>query len=203
MATWDWPSLDAFVPREVVIGARVPKTRFDAFFTGTQQTISHLADRYRATVRLPACTPEEGFVREAFFTEVVSAGHHLRLGHPAQFQPRGTLRGTLTVQAPAAAGARTLVIQGGTPGAGTLLGGDVLAAGDQLLQCGWQGATASGGVLTLPMVLPLRRALAAGTAVAWLQPRARWQLLAEQVDLTYRRGRWQQPVELMLVEDPS
>jgi hypothetical protein len=359
MATWDWPTLDGFSPREVLFGARTPKSGWVAPFTNDLQRISHAGERYRATVVLPPVPPALGPVREAFFTELASAGHLVRFGRLDRLESAGNLRGPLTVAANAAAGARSVQlvgaraapnllvapqsfdhsawlnawggsatiaanvggdpggttqadritsaaggsavaqavavtagvtytlsayaarVTGGTeatavapqirdgssgvaavlgsnstalPAAGaytrlsltwvsdrtgtvwvaptvvlagnsgillwgaqfevgaeatpfsglaTVRGGDFLSIAGQLVECSHTGAVANdAGAITMPLVLPLRRAVTAGAAVTWDNPTGTWQLVAEAVDFAYQRGRWQRAVELRFIEAP-
>lgn len=201
MATVDWPLGHAFEPREFVVGASVPKSAFAGFFTGSSQSVSHLADRLRISITLLPCSPDEGALREAFITELVSAGHWVRLWHMIRSVPRGTLRGSPTISANAAAGARSVEIST-TPGA-TLLGGDMLGAAGQLLPVGYAGAVADGGGnIIVPLQIPLRLPVSIGQAVTWAAPTGTFQLALDQVDVSYARGRWQQPVQLPFREVP-
>lgn len=195
MAILDWPSAHHFEPREVTVGPRVAKSGFAAFFTGTATTVSHLADRLQMTLQLRPCRPEHGAEREAFVNGLVSTGDWVRMGHPMRRVPRGTLAGSPTVAANAAAGARSFVLNG-TPGQ-TLLAGDMLGVADQLLPVAYAGAVVGGGgTATVPLQLPLRRALTAAQAVVWSGPTGLWQLAVDSVDLGYMRGQWQQAVAL-------
>lgn len=199
MATINWPTSAAFVPREVTWGARVPKSRWAGFFTADEQSISHLADRIALTLDLRPCNPAEGAEREALFTELVSAGHFVRLGHPLRPEPLGTLRGTPTVAATAAAGVRTVQVQG--LAGDTLKGGDILSVGNQLLPVAYAGSVANGaGLLVVPLQLPLRVAVAAAAAVAWQAPTGLFQLVPPQLDFSYGRGQWQRGISLAFRE---
>lgn len=199
MATLDWPLGRAFEPRRFVFGARTPKSAFSGFFTGQTQSISHLGDRLRATVTLAKCEPVEAARREAFFMELASAGHWVRLGHLQRPEPIGTLRGAPTVAAPAAAGSRSITVQG-VVGA-NLAGGDPLGVPGQLLLTGHAGVFANGaGQLVVPLVLPLRVSVAAGAAVTWQAPTTTFQLATAGLEFAYGRQAWQDEVELSFVE---
>lgn len=198
-STINWPADRAFAPRRLTWGASTPKSSWTAFFIGRVQSVSHLADRLRCTVTLPPCGPVDAGRREAFFMELASTGNWVRLGHPQRQAPQGTLRGTPTVASNAAAGARTLSVQG--LAGDTLLAGDPLGAGGYLMLTGYAGAVANGsGVLTVPLVLPLRAALSAGAAVTWQAPTTTWQLEPDLLDLGYGRALWQEAVDVPLRE---
>jgi hypothetical protein len=199
MAVLDWPADAAFVPRAVGFSAITPKSGFQSFFTGQMQTVSHLADRLRLALTLPPCEPLAAGAREAFFMALASSGDLVRLGQLVRPEPEGTLRGAPTVHTTTAAGARTLPVQ--TTAGATVLPGDVLGSAGQLLIAAYPGATADGaGLLQMPLVLPLRAALASGTGVGWQAPTTPMQLLSDQVSFNYGRGRWQGVVELLFAE---
>lgn len=199
MATLDWPLGRAFEPRRFVFGARTPKSAFTGFFTGQTQSISHLADRLRATVTLAKCEPVEAARREAFFMELASAGHWVRLGHLQRPEPLGSLRGAPTVAVGTADGGRAITVQ--SVAGATLAPGDPLGVPGQLLLTGYAGAVANGGgLLVVPLVLPLRVDVAVGAAVTWQAPTTTFQLAADSLDFAYGRQAWQDELELSFVE---
>ena len=199
MATLDWPSSFAFAPRKVdgvSLSLSVPKSGFQAFYTGDLQTVSHGADRLRLTLQLPPCSPADAAQREAFVNELVSAGHWVRLHHFLRPEPLGTLRGSLTLQSAVAPGAMSVSVLGAAPAA-TLLGGDMLASTGQLLPVAYAGAVASGaGQITVPLQRPVQRALSAGAAVQWQRASGLFQLVSAEVAFSYGSGGWQRPVTL-------
>lgn len=203
MPTQSWPTLDAFAPRSrdgFAIGLSVPKSGFAAFYTGDTQTVSHAADRLRITLQLPPCPPAVAGLREAFVQGLISTGDWVRIGHMVRPLPLGTLRGTPSLAAATAAGVRSLVLTGATPGA-TLLGGDYLGAADQLLPVAYEGAVADGlGQMTVPLLRPLQRPLAAGQALQWQSPTGTFQLIAQEITFSYGPGRWQRAVTLPMRE---
>jgi len=111
MATIDWPTDQvAFGVRRMQFGGAVSKSAFAGFFTGQTQSISHLANRLRCSVVLRACESVAAARREAWVLELLEAGHLVRLPHLQRLEPNGTLRGTPTVGANAARGARTITL---------------------------------------------------------------------------------------------
>lgn len=198
MAVIDFPAGEGFGVRSLRFSASTPKSAWTGFFTGQSQSISHLADRLRAVVTFPPCNPQNGALREAFFMEMASAGHWVRLSHWRQV-PFGTLRGTPTAPSGAAAGARTITVQG--VAGDTLLGGDVLGCGNQLLQVGYQGAVANGsGVLSVPLVIPVRATITNGSAVSWQSPTGTFQLATDLLEFVIGRGGWQAALEVPFAE---
>lgn len=83
----------------------------------------------------------------------------------------------------------------------TALGGDWLSVNGNLLSVRYEGATANdNGDITLPLVLPLPRAVAAGSAVSLVQPTGVWQLDVDQFDFPYGRGAWQGAITLPFIQ---
>jgi len=198
MAVLDLPAGDAFGVAAIVFNPTTPKAAWVAPFTGQVQSISHLGDRLRATVRFRPCNAADGARREAFFVQMASTGDWVRLAH-WRGTPAGTLRGTPTVSSAASAGARTLVVQG--VAGDTLLGGDMLGVNGQLVMTGYTGAVANGsGVLSVPLAVPLRKAVSSAQAVTWQGPTGTFQLADDQLAYTIGRSGWHAPLELTFVE---
>lgn len=110
---------------------------------------------------------------------------------PARPAPRGTIRGTLTLAAAAAAGATTVSVTGGAgQAAKTVAAGDWFQVGtglgtSQLLMC-TAAATADGlGVVSLAFEPPLRQGYASATAVAWDKALAYYRQQTDSTAWTY------------------
>lgn len=96
------------------------------------------------------------------------------LGNPA---PRGTMRGTLTLNTAAAAGDLTLSVTGGAGQAGTtLLAGDWVGVGSgatrQLVSVDTDATANGSGVVSISIAQPMRYAQAGASGVAWDKPTA-------------------------------
>lgn len=125
--------------------------------------------------------------------------------HPvAHPQPRGTMRGVMTLAAPLAAGADACTITAGTGQASrTLLAGDWLQIGtglgtSQLIRVAADAASNGSGVIAITFDHVARLAYPAGAVVTWSRPLGYW--LRSDTDSTWgyvgRRG-GQQRVELV------
>jgi len=108
--------------------------------------------------------------------------------------PLGTLRGTLSLAASAAAGATSTTVTGGSGQAGaTVRPGDWFQIGtglgtSQLVMC-TTAATADGsGVVALAFEPPLRTAHAIATAVAWDKPLAYYRQQTDAATWSLGRG---------------
>jgi hypothetical protein len=96
------------------------------------------------------------------------------LGNPA---PRGTMRGTLTLNSAAAAGAVTLAVTGGAgQAATTLLAGDWLGIGSgsqrQVVAVAADATADGAGLINVTISQPVRWAQSGGASVVWDKPTA-------------------------------
>lgn len=201
MTVRTWPTGRHWLPADLSFGASTPKSAFVGFFTGNVQSVGHLSDRLRCTLSLPPCGPAIAQQREAWILSLLSTGDFVRLQHFQRSTPLGTMRGTPTVGLAALAGARTIRIQ--TTAAATLVAGDMLGIGTQLLMVDYAGATANGsGVMDVPLVLPLVQAVAVSDAVTWSAPTGQFQMVADSLMLSYLGRRNQARLELSFIQRP-
>lgn len=102
--------------------------------------------------------------------------NQLELWNHARHVPRGTMRGTMTLNSSAAQGATTLSIVASGQASKTLLRGDLLGVGINLTQqvvMVVADATSNGsGIISVTIEPPLRNAFLAGEAITWNKPKA-------------------------------
>lgn len=102
--------------------------------------------------------------------------HQLALWNHARPVPRGSMRGTMTLNASAAQGATTLSIIASGQVSKTLLQGDYLGIGANLTQqvvMVIADATCNGsGIISVTVEPALRNAFSAGEVVTWNKPKA-------------------------------
>lgn len=201
MTTLSWPTGRIYIPQSITWGANVPKSKWVAFYTGQSQSIAHYGHRLRMTMSLmpvPRASVEAA-AREAFLLQLAGRGDWVTLHHFLRPSPLGTMAGSPTVYANAAAGATSLQIQ--TTAGATLVGGDVIKANGQLIIVGYAGMVADGsGVGTCPVAIPLRKALTTGQAITYSAPTGTFQLVEDAVDIAYRPGKVQLIPELNFIE---
>ena len=199
MSTLDWPSTRPFDPASFALGVRPARSAWQAVYTRQRTAVSLFADRLSATVSFAPCPAADAGRREAFFAGAWQNSDWLRMHHFGRPAPIGTLRGSPQVNANAAAGVVSIVLKNCATGA-TLVGGDMLGIGGRLVMVAYAGSTeAGGGLMTVPLALPLRAAIAANDAVTWDKPTGTWQLESAG-DLAYRPGRYQDGFEIELLE---
>lgn len=102
--------------------------------------------------------------------------NQLALWSHARPVPRGTMRGTMTLNSDAVQGATTLSIVASGQASKTLLQGDLLGIGVNLTQqvvMVTEDATSDGsGVISVTVEPPLRNSFSAGESVRWDKPKA-------------------------------
>jgi hypothetical protein len=148
-------------------------------FGGSEQAVDLLNDRWLFSLELPPNTPANSAQLEAFIAAMRGQVNTVNLWHLARPVPRGTMRGTLTLNAAAAQGASSIVVTGGVGQASTtLLAGDLLGVGGLLLQVAADATANGSGVITLSLVNRLRSALSSAAAVTWNQPTVPMRMLS-------------------------
>jgi hypothetical protein len=198
-STISWPTAAEFRPARITWAVLTSRSAWAAPYTGQTQRLTHLADRLRVTLELPLCARDLAGRREAYLMAASAAGNWIRMWHMQRPAPVGTLRGAPVAAAAAAAGAREISIT--TTAGATMLAGDVLGTGGQLLQCAYEGATADGaGALVMPLVLPLRRAIAGGAALEWDKPAGTFQILSMDPSFDYAAPQMQMGLTVELAE---
>jgi hypothetical protein len=142
---------------------------------------------------------------EVFVESLEGFRNQLALWNLENPVPAGTMRGTMTLGAPAAQGAVSLSIAAGVGQAGkTILKGDLLGLGTDITQQVVRAAadaTADGsGNIVVPIGTPIRNAFASGASVTWDKPKAlfRQRTLYEGNEYTVDGAK---PWVLSLIED--
>lgn len=158
---------------------------------GTLQSVSFVAEYWACTLTLRPYRhrdPRAGRA-QALLNLMAGGVNYLEFGHPQQLVPRGTLRGTPVVQTSASRGAPQLQLGNCTPGA-TLLAGDMIGVpvANQLFQVAFDAVADSGGLMMVYVANRVRSAIPAGTAVAWNQPKTRFNCPSFRNDTVLRPG---------------
>jgi len=175
MSTVTVPS--QFVPRNCQLTLSTNQRVSASPFGGSEQAIDLLNDRWLLSCELPPTRRDLSAWREAFIAAFRGQANTCSLWNFTRSTPLGTVRGTLTLASSAAQGAANIVLTGCSPSNGTLLAGDMLGVGGLLLMVATD-CTASGGVITVPIVNRLRASQSSGAAVTWDKPAATFRLLS-------------------------
>ena len=144
---------------------------------------------------------------QALLLSLKGRANQLALWNLARPEPRGTLRGTLTLSGAHSAGDTTLAVTGGVGQAGaTLKAGDYLGLGNgtssQQLLMVMADATADGtGLISVSIHAALRNDFASGASVVWNKPCALFRQTASKQSWRYARGLIVDGIALDLIED--
>lgn len=184
-------------------GVRWGQRRYDittmSDATGVAQT--RLGGPPRWTLRLQASgAPDDAAaaVWRQLLLQLRGRVNHLLAWNPAQTVPRGTMRGTMTLNGSHAAGATSVnIIVSGTGQVGTtLLSGSPLQLGtglgtSQLVHTVGDATavnTAGNSTITVVVEPPLRIAFSGGAAVAWDKASAYFKCTNDSVDWQHFNG---------------
>jgi hypothetical protein len=149
-------------------------------YGGSEQLVDLLNDRWKVSLEVGVSQQSEGAQLEAFINAQRGGINTVNLFHYGRPVPRGTMRGTLTLAATAAAGAASITLTGGAGQASTtLLAGDLVGVGGLLLMV-QDNATANGsGVITINITNRLRVLQTSGVSVTWDHPTAFFRLVGK------------------------
>lgn len=157
-----------------------------ATVTHTSQTtkMTQMVDLYswqwRISVQLPPCSIADAGAREALVNRLSGGAETIALHHKYRPVPKGTMRGTPTLNANAAQFANQIQIAGAWDATGsvpgTLKAGDMIGLSGQLLQVSEDAAANGSGVMTVNLVNRLRTSAASGASIVWDKPTAEFYL---------------------------
>ena len=160
-------------------------------YGGAEQVTDLVNDRWRASAEFACNTFTRAAALRAWVTAMHGQANTVTLYDRANPAPAGTLRGTLTLNAAAAAGATSILVTGGAGQAGkTLLQGDLLGVGGQLFVVSTDVTFDGAGLGTVLLANRPRVALSNGASVTWDKPTAEFRLASKpSVDFVPGYGR--------------
>lgn len=114
---------------------------------------------------------------QAFLMSIRGQTNQVAMGNLARVVPIGTMRGTMTLNSSAAAGATVLSITAGSGQASkTLVAGDFLQLGtsttQQMVMVIANATSDVNGIISVSIEPPLRNAFSSGAGVIWDHPKA-------------------------------
>lgn len=182
-------------PDGVSWGQRTYNTSSRSDVTGAQQDRPGGPPRWLLTLQPPEGFEERhGVLWEDFNLQLRGSVNHLAAWDPKRPAPRGTMRGTLTLNATAAVGATSLSITGGVGQANTtLLAGSPLQLGtglgtSQLVRTVGNAQANGSGVITVTVEPPLRQQFSSGASVTWDKALAYFKRVGADARWTYHTG---------------
>lgn len=173
MATYTYPSGAIYRPTDAHVWIEPSVLVSQSPLTKSTRARDLQGDKWRMTLTFGPVrrrgTVDEQAEREAFWNRV-GLFHTVAMWHPARSVPRGTMRGSPALAAAAAQGATTLTIA--TAAGATLLAGDMIGVGGELVQVVADATAAGGGQMTVSVAPKLKRAKTVGAALVWSMPTA-------------------------------
>lgn len=175
MATIALPS--TFRPETFSMRLSTNQRTFASPFGGSEQTVDLLNDRWTISMTLPRRGSDDQASIEAFMNAMRGMTNTCNLYHMQRKVPRGTMRGSPVLAAPASQGSDTFVIAPGVAGV-TLLAGDMIGVDGLLLQVR-EDAIADGlGAMPVKFVNKFRKAIPYLAPVVWDKPTAPFRMLS-------------------------
>lgn len=168
------------------------------------QTNELSAPVWMVTLEPPMTRESESGAWKALLMLLRGRTNQVELWDFARPAPRGTMRGTMTLNSSAAQGDVSLSIVAAGQAAKTLLAGDQIGLGSgttQQVVMVVADATSNGsGIISVTVEPPLRNAFAAGAAVTWDKPKALFRRNSSAVKWDYSRS-FASGFGLELIED--
>lgn len=198
MATYTWPSGRAWIPQTVSLGVQTNTKTNTSGLSGATQTVTLPGSRWTMTVTMPA---QRWADRRALLAFLVKTGgdNVIQAGDMTRSRPRGTIN-TTGITASAASQFATSLTLNGCGASTTLLAGDLLSVGGQLLMNTDDATASAGGVMTVTVRQMLRAAVTGGAAVTLAGPVALWRLETPDVSTGFESGDIAPPMSFGLIE---
>ena len=192
MSDYTWPNVAAFTPRRFQMMVMANTRTFASPYTQGLQVIDLLADYWAVSLDMaPGNDPIVGGQIEAFFDRLKGAANRVVLWNLKRPSPLGTMRGTPTLAATAAQLANTASIQ--TTAGATLLAGDMVGIGGQLVRSMTNTAADGSGLMSLEFAPRLRTVQNSGAAVTWDRPTSTFVMTSNGAPVDWSPGQYTAP----------
>lgn len=191
MSTIAWPT--GIYPRSFAMWLKSVQRVHASPTGGSEQAVDLLNDRWMVSMEIPADLHATNTALEAFINALRGQTNTCNLYHFGRPAVRGTMTSATCGAASQGASSVTLTVTGTK----TLLAGDMIGIGGQLLQV---AADASGTTtVAVTLVNRLRSAITAGAAVTFAAPTATFRLINTPA-VTYRGGAFTDSIALEFAE---
>lgn len=167
-----------FRPRTCQLTASTNQRVSASPFGGIEQAVDLLSDRWLLSCDLSESKQAGAAWREAFVGKLRGQTNLVQLWHFTRPQPRGTLRGSLTLSSTLTQGAAVLPMGGVGANGKTLLAGDMLGVGGLLFMVADDCVGDGADQISVPITTRSRLTIFGGSVVTWLRPTAQFRLLA-------------------------
>lgn len=169
------------------------------------QAVELMGPQWTVSLEPPTLREADSGAWKSLLMRLRGRTNQLALWDFARPAPRGTMRGTMTLNAGAAQGATSLAIVAAGEAGKTLVEGDLLGLGSgatQQVVMVVADATANGsGVIAVTIEPPLRNAFSGGAAVTWDKPKALFRRSTSASNWDYAPGLLATGFGIALIED--
>lgn len=198
MATYDYPPATNIwsIPETMSWGVETFVAESQSPYTGQIRTTAIPGGRIVVALNFPVHTLAERAQALGWWSLVGMRHHRVRLWHFALPAPRGTMRGSPTVQTGLAPGAESVVLTGMN---GTLLRGDIIGLSDGPHVVTSEIVSPVSTVGTVGISPPARASVNSASAATWDRPLVSL-LVQGRVDPPFGRGASAGPFSVSLVE---
>lgn len=202
MTTYALPDKAHFIPAAGEWGLRANVWAAPSPLNGMNQTVALPGAVWVANLTFRPQTMAERADLEGWLLALGGQEHRVSMAHPvpSRWIPRGTMRGSPTIQSTAVQFANELVIQ--TTASATLLRGDFIKVGNQVYQVSADATADGSGILTVGVTPRVRTAHSVSAAVTWSKPTAVFMLASNESIVPYTPG-MSPAFTVQFIEDPQ
>lgn len=177
----DWPT--SVKVQNCSIGFKKLSVGFRSMLNGTPQNVELPGGRWALSLTLVPVGINSAGEIESLLNYLAGGVNTVYCWHFARPVPRGTMRGSPTVNGGVTRGATSIAIT--TQAGYTLKKGDMFGAGSQLFET-FADATADGnGAITVQITNRVRATISNGAAVTWDRPKAQFACMADTNPVAY------------------
>lgn len=200
MTVYAWPSTGTFTPTGMKLRVAQNQAAEVSILSGYTQVLSRVGAKWAFDVDLPECTPDELAQLEAYFTRLNGMEHWTSFFDWMRPVPRGTINLSGVTNSGSIAQFATTATLAGCGAGATLLAGDWLKLGTQLVM-NVVDATANGsGVMSIEFRHMMRAAVTTGQSVVLDHPTSNYILESSNFESLRQSGYAQVGPKVGIVE---
>lgn len=179
---------------------QINQRAFGSFYGGSETVVNLLNSRWRIHLELAPMGSDDAGLIEGVIGSLEGMANVVDLWHMSRPTPKGSMRGTPTVNGAHSQGATTLSIA--TVAGATLKIGDIVGVNNLLLMAKADATADGGGILALSLTHPIRTALSNAATITWDHPKSPFRCITDLAAPQYHDG-IADSVSLDFVEDIS
>ena len=198
MTTYTYPSTSQFRPQGFDIGLRSSVIVSTSSLNGSTQTVEISGPRWVCSLHYGSQSLGDRAAVEGFWSAVRGQVNRVSLWHLSRPAPRGTMRGSPVLTSAVAVGDTSIAIT--TTAYATLLSGDMIGVGAQILQVTADATATAGGALTVSVSPPARSIVSGASSVVWDKPSAVFLMSQRELIMPYDGAALAAPFSVDLME---